>query len=209
MKRLLILIMMLCTCVMVASAQTKKEQKAAAKRFQQQIDALVSEGWKVSPGQSSLYDQQTRANKFQNELDEEGLPKYVWDEGKSIGKNYDAAKMQALEIAKQNVARKLQSDVAGIIESDMSNEQLDPGEAESITRTVLESKSFFNQKLGRVITLMECYRILPNKNTEVLVMVAYDSKKAIDAAKQAVKKNLEDRGKKLRDELDAMISNDK
>lgn len=209
MKRFLILTMMLCACTVIVSAQTRKEQKAAAKRFQQQVNALVAEGWKVSPGQPSIYDQQTRANKFQNELDEEGLPKYVWDEGRSIGKNYDAAKMQALEVAKQNVARKLQSDVAGLVENDMSNEQLEPGEAESVTRTILGSKSFFNQKLGRVITLMECYRVLPNKNTEVLVMVAYDSKKAIDAAKQAVRKNLEDRGKKLHEELDAMISNDK
>lgn len=208
MKKILILTMMLCACIVV-SAQTKKEQRAAAKRFQQQVNALVSEGWKVSPGQPSIYDQQTRANKFQSELDEEGLPKYVWDEGRSIGKNYDAAKMQALEVAKQNIARKLQSDVAGIIESDMSNEQLEPGEAESVTRTILESTSFFNQRLGRVITLMECYRVLPNKNTEVLVMVAYDSKRAIDAAKQEVRKNLEERGKKLREKLDAMISNDK
>lgn len=208
MKKILILTMMLCACIVV-SAQTKKEQRAAAKRFQQQVNALVSEGWKVSPGQPSIYDQQTRANKFQNELDEEGLPKYVWDEGRSIGKNYDAAKMQALEVAKQNIARKLQSDVAGIVESDMSNEQLEPGEAESVTRTVLESTSFFNQRLGRVVTLMECYRVLPNKNTEVLVMVAYDSKRAIDAAKQEVRKNLEERGKKLREKLDAMISNDK
>lgn len=209
MKKLLILSMMLGLCIATISAQTRKEIKAAEKALQQEVNALIADGWRVSPGQLSLIDQQRRAKKFQNELDAEGYPKYVTGNAQSVGRNYDAAKMQALEFAKQDAARKVQSDVAGIVENDLSNEQLAPGEAESTVETVLASKSFFKQKMGRSITLMECYRVLPNRNTEVMTVVAFDARKVLEAATSEIKKELKARGKELHKELDEMMSNEK
>lgn len=206
MKKIVLLSMMLSLCcIMDISAQTKKEQKNAAKELKQQVNALVADGWRVSPGQLSLSEQQKRANAIQKEMDDEGFPKFISGSAQSIGNNYDAAKMQALEFAKQDAARKIQSEVAGIVENDLANVQLSPGEAESTAKTILAGKSTFYQKLGRAIVLMECYRVLPNKNTEVMMVVAYDYKKTMSLLTSEIKKEIDARGKKLHEEVDKIL----
>ena len=101
----------------------------------------------------------------------------------SVGQNYDAAKMQALELAKQNLAGQIQTEVTALIENTVSNKQLEPNEAASIVQSVSAGKSLISQSIGRVITIVEVYRTLPNKNKEVLVKIAYNSAMAKAAAK--------------------------
>ncbi len=206
MKRFLIFAVMLFACVMTASAQSKKEQKAAAKQLKQMVDAYVGDGWLVAPGHLPLAEQLNRSYTMQKDLDEEGFQKYVTGEGMSVGNNYDAAKMQALELAKLDLAQKLQSDIAAEITNDLGNEQGAQEDAESLVRTTLASKNFVRQKLGRVITLVECYRTKSNRNKEVMVIVACNSKVAFEAARQEVKKRLETRVEQLHEKLDAKLA---
>ena len=72
-----------------------KASKDAAKMAKQ----YKKEGWVVAPGQLPLERQLDRSFQLMIELDENGYQKYVSGEGQSIGNNYDAAKMQALEMA--------------------------------------------------------------------------------------------------------------
>lgn len=206
MKKFLILAVMLFVSVMVAPAQTKKEQKAAAKQLKQLVDGYVGDGWLVSPGHLPLSDQLSRSYSMQKELDEDGFQKYVMGEAMAIATNYDAAKMQALELAKLDLSQKLQSEITAIIESDLANEQGEREEAVSTATTVLASKNFIQQKLGRVITLVECYRVKPNKNKEVRVIIACNSKVALESAKKEVRKQLDAQGKKLHEEIDAKLA---
>lgn len=206
MKTQLVFIVMLFTCVMAGYAQSKKEQKAAAKQLKQQLADYTQKGWVVAPGHLPLSDQLSRAFSMQKEFDSDGFQKYVTGDGMSTGTNYDAAKMQALELAKIDLAQKLQSEIIANIESDLSNSQEEQDDAVSVAKTVLSSRNFIRQKLGRVITLVECYRVKPNKNKEVMVVIACNSKLALETAKKEVRKQLEEQGKRLHEGIDSMLS---
>ena len=68
---------------------------------------------------------------------------------------------QALELAKQNLAGQIQTEVTALIENTVANEQMDADEAASITRSVLASKNLISQSLGRTIPVVEVFRVLP------------------------------------------------
>ena len=82
----------------------------------------------------------------------------------SIGENYDVAKMQALELAKQNLAGQIQTEVTALIENTVANKQLSQEQAASVTQSVMASKNLISQSIGRTISVMEVYRTLSNKN---------------------------------------------
>ena len=126
-------------------------------------------------------------------------------EAMSIAGNYDAAKMQALELAKQNLAGQIQTEVTALIENTVANEQLDEEQAASVTRSVMASKNLISQSIGRTITVMEAYRTLSNKNKEVLVRIAYNSDMAKKATIKAVKEDLERRGDALHNKLEKLL----
>ena len=72
-----------------------KATKAARKEAKQ----LKKDGWQAAPGALPLEKQLDRSYMMQFEYDEDMFPKYLMGEAMSIGGNYDAAKMQALELA--------------------------------------------------------------------------------------------------------------
>lgn len=72
-------------------------------------------------------------------------------------------------------------------------------------QSVSAGKSLISQSIGRVIPVVECYRTLSNKNKEVLVRIAYNSKMAKAAAKNAVREDLEKRGDDLHNKLDQLL----
>ena len=61
----------------------------------------------------------------------------------SIGGNYDAAKMQALELAKQNLAGQIQTEITALIENTVANKQLSAEEA-CIDNSKCDGKQEFN-----------------------------------------------------------------
>ena len=127
----------------------------------------------------------------------------VWIVG---GENYDGAKIQALELAKQNMAGQIQTEITALVENQVANSQLTAEEASTVTKSVMASKNLISQSIGRVITIVEAYRQLPNKNKEVLVRIAYNSEMAKKVAKDAVRKSLEEETKSTKDELDKLMN---
>ena len=142
---------------------------------------------------------------MQYEYDESGYPKYLMGEAMSIGQNYDGAKMQALELAKQNLAGQIQTEITALVENQVANQQLSAEEAATVSKSVMASKNLISQSIGRVITVMEVYRTLSNKNKEVLVRIAYNSGMAKEAAKTAIRKDLEKQGDKMQGQLDNLL----
>ncbi|MBR4070554.1 MAG: hypothetical protein IKK16_05095 [Bacteroidaceae bacterium] len=185
--------------------QRKELDKKASKDARNEAKRLKKEGWKVTPGSLSLEKQVDRSMLMQYELDESGYPLYVIGQAMSIGESYDAAKMQALELARQDAASKLHIEITALVETSIANEQLPENEAASIVKTVSASKSLISQSLGRVITVVEAYRELDNKNKEVLVRVAYNYKMAMESAKKAIRQELEKNGTDLHNELDSKL----
>lgn len=195
-----------------------KERKAVQKLVKQERDEKVSkeakkmakkyakEGWKVAVGTLPIEKQLEKSFQMQYELDmTNGMPKYIRGQGKAISTSYDAAKMQAMADAKTELAGNIQTEVAAIIEERLANQELGNGEAVAISDAVQVSKQVIVQSIGRVITVVECYRELKNKNFEVMVLIMYNGEMATQAAKKAVKEELEKRGDKLASELDELL----
>lgn len=183
----------------------KQLNEKAGKDARKQAKLMEKEGWKVAPGALPLEKQLDRAYIMMQEYDYDGYPKFIMAEAMSVGGNYDAAKMQALALAKQNLAGLIQTEVGAMVESSVSNQQMDMGDAASITRSLMESKNLINQSLGRVIPVVEAYREVNGRNREVRVQIAYSQEMARNIAKRAIRQDLEERGDSLRSKLDKVL----
>lgn len=185
---------------------TKKElNEKATKAARKEAKKLEKEGWKAAPGALPLEKQLDRSYMMQYQYDMDGYPQFIMADAMSTGGNYDAAKMQALELAKQNLAGQIQTEVTALIENTVANEQMAQGEAESITRSVMASKNLISQSIGRVVPVMETYKSERGSNPVVLVRIAYNMNNAKAAAKRAIKQDLEQRGDSLHNKLDELL----
>ena len=218
-------ILLIVACLMLGTtasyAQLTKEQikerKANRKLTQSELNAKASkaarkdakafkkEGWEVMPGALPIDKQLDKSYLMQMEVDEDMFPRYIMGEASSIGENYDAAKMQALELAKQNLAGQIQTEVTALIENTVANKQLEADEAASVVQSISAAKNLISQSIGRTIPVVEVYRTKQNKNKEVLVRLAYNQKMAKAAAKNAIREDLEKRGDDLHKKLDKLL----
>ena len=221
MKKILLFIMILVLCGSYSFAQStdkivqeraelvklskKQLSQRASKTARKEAKRMRKEGWKTTPGALPLDKQLDKSYLMQYEFDENMFPKYIMGEAMSIGENYDAAKMQALELAKQNLAGQIQAEVTALVENTIANKQLSNEQAASITQSVQSSKSLISQRIGRTISVVETYRVVSNGNKEVLVRIAYNSQMAREAAKNAIREDLEQKGENLHEQLDELL----
>ena len=221
MKKLLVLAMAMlvaCTASFAQDAkEIKKERQTIQKLAEKQLNAKVTkttkkeakrlkkEGWVVTPGALPLEKQLERSYLMEYEYDADLYPKYIMANAQSVGENYDAAKTAATSLAITNLAGQIQTEVTALIENTVANNQLAAEDAASITETVMASKNLISQSIGRVITTVECYRILDNKNREVMIRIAYNGEMAKQAAKKVIREELEKKGEKLHEQLDEVL----
>lgn len=177
----------------------------ATKAARKDTKKLTKEGWITAPGALPLEKQLDKSYMMQMEYDEDMYPKYLMGEAMSIGENYDAAKMQALELAKQNLAGQIQTEVTALIENSVANKQLANEDAASLTQSIMGAKNLISQSIGRTITVMECYRVKSNKNKEVLVRIAYNGAMAKAAAKRAIQEELNEKSEEIHKKLDEIL----
>ena len=188
------------------SKMTKNELNSkASKAARKEAKKLGKQGWMVAPGALPLDKQLDRSYNLQYEFDENLLPRYIMGEAMSIGENYDAAKMQALELAKQNLAGQIATEITALVENTVANQQLAQEQAASITQTVTACKNLISQSIGRVVPVVEVYRTKGNKNKEVLVRIAYNTDMAMQAAKKVIRDELEKKGEDLHEQLDNLL----
>ena len=184
----------------------KKELEAkVGKTTKKEAKKLAKEGWDVVPGALPMTKQLERKYTMEMEYDENLFPKYIIATAQSVGENYDAAKTAATSIAMTNLAGQIQTEVTALIENTVANKQLAPEEAASVVESVMASKNLISQSIGRVITVVELVRQLDNKNTVVQIHIAYNGEMAKEAAKKAVRQDLESKGQKLHDQLDKAL----
>lgn len=170
-----------------ASVDAQELSKANQKLLKKQLKEFKAEGWKVNPGQLPLETQLTKSFTSQSEVDAMGYEVWIVGEGRSTGTVYDAARTQAMTVAKGEIATKLRTDMTSTIEQDLANEQFGADEAESIAKTIVSQQGrSIDQQLNRPKTLMECWRKLPNGNTEVLIRCAISADTVSKLAKAAI-----------------------
>ena len=193
----------------VSAQTTTKETKAALKfsptrEVKRQAKDYKKQGYYVAVGAPSIERQLTNSLLKEQELDETGFPTYIVATGRSVGETQIAAKLQATEPAKLELAGTLATNVAALIENNNANAQITQEQAASVTKTVAAAKNIIAQEIGRIITLVEVYKDI-DKNIEVNVRIAYNSDMAMEAAKKVVRKQLEEETKVLQDKLDKLM----
>ena len=187
------------------------ERKAASKMTEKAIEAKVTktakkeakrlekQGWQPGPG--TLPIQKQLDNAYRKRVEMEGnAPKYIMGSSTNVGGNYTAAKKAAMEFARQDVANQISSEMRELIEASVNNQELNNGDAESLTKVVSASVAKVSQTLGSLPVVFEAYR---DKETqkEVMLNVAYESR----LAKRDLLKALENETESLRQKLEILL----
>lgn len=168
----------------------KQLKKKSTKTARQEAKQLKEEGWKNAPGTLPLDKQLDNSYAMQQEYNNNFESKYLMGHASSVARTYDAARMQAMELAKMELASLIETTISSETENAITNKQLSTEEAISIVEMVQRTKSQFTQKLGRVITVMEIYRDTKT-GKEVMVRVAYDTNKSKKEAIEAIRSQLD------------------
>jgi len=183
---------------------TKQIKKKAAKQARKEAKRFKRKDWYVAPGALPMDKQIQKSWELQYMEDEDGYPLYIVATGNSVAETQSAAKLQAMELAKLELAGLVQTNVAALIENSVANSQLNNEEAASVTKTVAASKNIIAQEIGRVITMFEIYKKI-NKNVESSVRIGYNTDIAMETAKKAIRKKLEEETEILHDKLDKLL----
>ncbi len=178
-----------------AFAQSEKELKKeikekALKDARKEAKRLKKDGFSVAPGQLPMDKQIENTWIKRYEVTDDGNPKYFVADARATGETHSAAKMQAYEMAKINIAEQIGSKVAGLVETKLANSQLNAEEAASITKTVGSFKSKVKADIGNMLTLFEASKNI-GKNTEVFITLAYGYDAAMKLAKEKLRKQME------------------
>lgn len=192
----------------VAQVNTKTARKALKlnppREVKRQAKDYSKDGYYVAIGAPSLERQLTNAWMREVETDESGYPMYIVATGRSVGESQIAAKLQATEAAKLELAGTIATNVAALIENNIANAQLNSEEAASVTKTVAGAKNIIAQEIGRIITIIELYKDI-NKNIEANVRIAYNSEMAVEMAKKVVRKQLEEETEIIQRKLEYLM----
>jgi hypothetical protein len=186
--------------------KVKKEMKRKAfKAARKEARNFRKAGWYVAPGALPMDKQVEKSWERQYEEDENGYPLYLVGTGNSVAETQSAAKLQAMELAKLELAGVVQTNIIAIIENSVANNQLSREDAASVTKTVAASKNIIAQEIGRVVTFFEIYRPVGDANIESSVRIGYNTEIAYDTANKAIKEQLEDRTEELHKKLDKIL----
>jgi hypothetical protein len=191
--------------------QIKKELKAKPEKLaRKEAKKLRKAGWEVGPG--SLPMEKMLDKKFKKEYEEtdKGNAKYISAEGNAVGETKTAAEIQALTVAKLNLASVIESKVNGLLSGNIANQQLNNEDAASITQVLANSKELISADLGYVEPVVKLYRTPKgnDKNTEVQLVVFYDTEQSMQIAKKIIKKELKDKLKVNEEQLNKMMGID-
>ena len=168
-----------------ASAQlTEKQEKLIAKEAKKEAKKLKKEGWMVPAGSFSIERQLIQAYQLQSEVDMDRQPKYNFGQAISGGSFYDAAKMQAVELAKAELAGNIITELTSAVNILVENRQISQKEAISSTNIIKNGKSRVLQKLNFIIPIIEIYRETKAGGIEVQIRIAYDKRMAMSSFTQ-------------------------
>lgn len=175
-----------------------KQAKKEAKRFRKM-------GYDVPPGSLPMEKSLEYTWLKLLQRDEEGKAVYLSADGNAVGETRTAAEMQALEVAKLNLAGQLETIIRSIVEANIANAQLNNQEAASVTKVIQGAKNIIATKLGPVEPTFKIFRNLPNKNVEVNLKLLHNRRDAIEVAKKAIREELEKDLQNIQHKLDKLL----
>jgi hypothetical protein len=180
----------------------------AGKLARKQGKSLIKEGWKESPGSLPISKQLDNSYMRISELDNEGYPAWYTSNAKATANTSAAAKLSAMELAKLDLAGQLGSNITGLVENSVSNNQLTESEANSIQKVISASNNVISASLGRVLVFTEFYKKMNESNIQCAVTIGTNAKLAEQSAKKAIKKKLQEETDVVREKLDRLMGLD-
>jgi hypothetical protein len=212
--------------------ELQKERKAlmervkdkAIKEARKQADEYEKEfGWKTFEGdvpmakmleQSWMKQLEMRQNPDGTETNA-----YIWATGNGLAKTKSAAEMQAIELAKVELAGQLKTYVAALTTSNIANAQISGVDAETEQNIVQSAKNITSATLTQIKPIVKLYRnTIPKKGlktsgkqqlapgtTEVQVILFYDLYQADFQTRDAIKEELKDKMKDNEEELKKLM----
>lgn len=191
----LFITMMMLGITLGASAQTASELKLkASKTAKKQAKVYKKQGWDIAPGAIPMERQLDRSYLMEYDIDVDMVPNYVFGEAISTGQFYDAAKLQASELAKSDLVGKISSEITRLVETQIKTKQIQDEQAQSVAAATEKSKSLVVQRLGAITPVLEFHRKLKNGNVEVMIRYAYNREKAVNAAIKDIDESLKAQG---------------
>ena len=177
----LIAMFLLLSLAMAVNAQGLSKDEM--KNIKKEVKRYEKDGWKTMPGALSLSDQLMRSRKVQLEEDDEGDAKWQIGTATSIGTIYDAARMQAMTLAKAELSGLITTNLTEKYVAASEIQQMPLDQAESMAKAAMEAKAVtVDQRIGNPRVIFDAYRKLPNGNVEVTLRVAILVKKINDIA---------------------------
>ena len=187
-----------------SSKTTENHQKIMAKIIKREASYLRKDGWTVLPGMMSIVGQLNKSLQYEDNL----LSKYVMGESMAISENYDAAKMQALERAKVNLVAGIIQEVFKKFQNTLEKAIFAQEQFDSIIQNLETGKLLISQNIGTIITVLEFYRTLDNKNIEVLVRIACKSYRVKEFIKNIICSGLDNSDARFLKEIDEILASE-
>lgn len=188
-----------------AQVDVKKKDLKAIKQAKKESKKMKKEGWNVAPGALPLEKSLERSWSLLLDMDEKGRKKYIDADGNAVAESKSAADIQALELAKLNLAGQLETEIAALIEASVANQQLSREDAASVTKVVAGSKNMIKNTITQVDPVYKVYRDVGKKNVEVQLKIFYNRDEAYNNAKKVVRKKLEEETTIIHQKLDNLL----
>lgn len=184
---------------------TKELKSKAVRSARKEAKQLGRDGYYVAPGALPLDKQLEGAWLKSLEEDESGYPMYIVATGNAVAETQTAAKLQANEVAKFELAGTIATNVAALIEGTIANAQLNTEEATSVTEITGAIKNIIAQEIGQVVQMVETYKKI-GKGIEANIRIAYNSELAAEAAKKVLRNELRERTKLQHEKLEKLMN---
>ena len=184
---------------------TKELKDKAIREARKEAKQLGKEGWQTPPGALPLSKLVEQAWKKQLLTDENGDPRYITADGNGVAESKTAAEMQAVEMAKLQLAGLVQTNISSLISANVGNEQLSTEDAATVTEVVQSAKNIIATELGYVNPFFKLERSLKDKKVEIQVRLFYDSKQSLQIAKKVVREELEKKLQANEEQLERLM----
>ncbi len=199
------------------------KEKAVRKARQEEKRLTKEEGWLVFPGalpmSKMLESSWIKQYEMKQNDDMSETNAYIYASGNGVAKSKTAAKMQAIELAKVELAGQLQSHVTALTTSNIGNIQISNVDAETKQEVIQSAKTITSATLTNIKPVIILYRTqIPKKElkrngkqqlkagiVEVQVMLFYDLYQADIQVRKEIKKNLKIKMDKNEDELNKIL----
>lgn len=195
-------------------SKADKSARKEAKRLEKH------EGWMVFPGGLPLEKMLEQSYLRQYQVDDNGNALYVTASGNGVATSKSAASLQAIELAKNELAGQIETRMASLVSTNIANLQLSTVDAESETKVMASAKNMVSMKLQNVEPIVKIYRdrgsmerarkikkgsLLEKGRVEVQVQLFYNRNGIDDMAREAIKTTLKEELKDNEEDLKKLM----